>query len=411
MGLYQFKPPASGRMGTLWTLAPVRGASLLEYGCMGHMLYARTFLERAGIPINCRLHSTHLDETDIALGGADRLHAAVSEIILQDAPQVLFLLPSSVPEIIGTDLSALCSELQPKYPNTLLLPFGQGGFKSLSHQGVQDALMRLVKFLPRKTEKTSLPTFNIIGSCADLFRFQADAQEITRVMQGTFDMQPLCVLTSDTSVEKTREMGGAHINLVLRREGAPAAKQLQKQFGTPYLPGRPYGIRGTLQWIQSIAELLHILPDRRFLDSQKAESDRILGSALPMLRYRVRQSAEKMLLSVGGHADVVRGVLDYGCSELSLPRGTCWCDCPDMADGEISYLTEEQWTGAIQKQKGGLLMASGEALTFAGHGDTLQISNPDSRWRLNPYEPPFVGFRGALHLLDLWVNKSFQDQE
>jgi hypothetical protein len=51
-------------------------------------------------------------------------------------------------------------------------------------------------------------------------------------------------------------------------------------------------------------------------------------------------------------------------------------------------------------------MASGEALDWAGLGTDLQISNPDTKWRLNPYEPPFVGFHGAIYLANLWINSS-----
>lgn len=71
MGLHKFKPIPSVRMGILWTLASIKDAALIEYGCMGHMLYARAFLNRAGIPKACSLYSTHIDETDIALGGID----------------------------------------------------------------------------------------------------------------------------------------------------------------------------------------------------------------------------------------------------------------------------------------------------------------------------------------------------
>lgn len=49
-------------------------------------------------------------------------------------------------------------------------------------------------------------------------------------------------------------------------------------------------------------------------------------------------------------------------------------------------------------------MASGEALKWAKRNIDLQISNPDIKWRLNPYESPFIGFRGAINLVNLWLN-------
>ena len=115
MGLYKFRPPFSGRMGTLWTLAPIRGAVLLEYGCMGHMNYARVFLSRAGVPDACKLYSTHIDETDIALGGTERLERAVAAVAQRDKPPVLFLLPlcPRLPAWICRHSAGSCSRIIP----------------------------------------------------------------------------------------------------------------------------------------------------------------------------------------------------------------------------------------------------------------------------------------------------------
>lgn len=405
MGLHKFKPMPSGRMGILWTLASVKDAALVEYGCMGHMLYARAFLNRAGVPKACRLYSTHIDETDIALGGIDRIRKTIDYIAVNNAPKVIFLIPSSVPQIIGTDLPAICQELQPEYPNIRLLPFGCGGFDVTQHRGIQEALLLIAGALPVKTEKTQETTFNIVGSCADIFNFHADANEIVRIMEGAFNIKPLCIMTSDASVENIEKMGGAHINLVLRREGEPAAKQLQKDFGIPYYLGRPYGVEGTVQWIEGIAEVINRRPDSKFINSQREEVLRMISPVMPTFRHLADNHAEKVQLSLGAHADVAGGIIRFGCEELGLPKGICWCDSPEMSGEELSYFTEEQLMQEVSRQKDGILMSSGEVLEWAGRSRMLQISNPDEKWRINPYVPPFVGFRGALHLVELWVNE------
>ncbi|SHI14724.1 Nitrogenase molybdenum-iron protein, alpha and beta chains [Sporobacter termitidis DSM 10068] len=410
MGLYKFRPVPSGRMGTLWTLASIRGAALLEFGCMGHMLYGRVFLERIGVSDACRLYATHIDETDVSLGGTERLSRAVADIAERDRPRVLFLLPSAVPEVIGTDLPALCRELQPDHPDMRLIPFGCGGFDAGQYRAVREALLLLAKTLPVDAEKTARPTFNLIGSCADIFRFQADAAELVRTMEGAFAMTPLCVMTSDTSVAQIERIGGAHINLVFRREGLPAAAQLQQRFGTPYLFARPYGVQGTCEWLEQVSQITGISPDRSFVEGQREEALRLISPALPMFRHIIREHPERGRISAGGHADVVKGIMSFACGELSFSKGVCWCDSPDMADEELPYFTEAQWTQAIGSHGKALLMASGEALDWAGRGTELQIANPDVKWRLNPYEPPFVGFRGAVHLTNLWVNAILKEE-
>lgn len=410
MGLHRFKPVPSGRMGTLWTLSSVRDSAIVEFGCMGHMLYSGVSLKNTGVRNAAKRYSTHIDETDIALGGTDKLAATVAHVVGHDNPKVIFLLPSSIPQVIGTDLFAEAKALQEEYPDTVLIPFGNGGFEATQYQGVEGALLRLVQVLPKDSERTKRPTFNIIGSCADLFRFQADAAEIIRIMKGAFGMNPLCVMTSDTSVSDIENMGGAHLNIVIRREGESAAKHLLERFGTQYLAERPYGIKGTLNWVEKISQLLNIYPDSDFIKNERREWESLYRDIFPTLRHVVQDHGDEVRLSVGAHADVVRGILSFGCDELSLPKGTCWCDNPHMSSDEIPYFSEEQWTKAIKAQKKGLLMVSGEALEWSGRNMTLQISNPDTQYRFNPYVPPFVGFRGALHLVDLWLN-AIQEQE
>lgn len=410
MGLHQFTPPMSGRMGTLKTLATIRDAALIEYGCMGHLLYGRVFLNQAGVWEGCKLYSTHIDEADISLGDTGRLARSIAEVAGRDQPRVIFLLPSAVPTIIGTDLPAICRELQPEYPDVPLIPFGCGGFNEHGYRGVQEALLLLARTLPRAMERTRRPTYNIIGSCADMFRFHADAGELQRVLKGAFGMEAICVMTSGTSVTQLEQLSSAHVNLVIRREGVPAAEHLQKRFGTPYLFGRPYGIEGTVKWLHAVKELIGLDPNHAFIKEEASRANAQMEPAEPVFRHVRRSHPDEATLSIGGHADVVEGVLRYATQELSLNQGICWCDCPEMASASVPYYSEEAWTSAITAQRKGMVMAGGEALVWAGKSPELQLANPDVKWRLSPYEAPFVGFRGAVHLAGLWLNAVLEQE-
>lgn len=410
MGLHRFTPPMSGRMATLKVLASICDSVIIEYGCMGHMMYGRRFLNKTGVSERGRTYSTHIDETDISLGDTSRLDRTIAEIVENDNPKVIFLLPSSVPEIIGIDLVAICKELQPLYPDIPLIPFGYGGFDIFGYRGVQEALLNLARKLSLDVEKSLEPKFNIIGSCSDMFRFQSDAEEIIRIMEGAFGIKPSCVMTSHTSVDEIRNMGEASINLVIRREGIPAAKYLEDRFNIPYLLGRPYGIKGTIQWIKDIGKVLDIPLNKKFIKDEEEEIKNRLLPTIPVFSHILRSHPEESIICLGGHADVVKGILNYATEEMMLNKGPCWCDSPDMSSEEIPYLTEDGWTSVIKTYKKSLVMASGEALKSGDRNLSLQIANPDTKWRLNPYMPPFVGFRGSLNLIDLWLN-AILDQE
>lgn len=405
MGLHRFKPVPSGRMGTLWTLSTIKDAAVIEFGCMGHMLYSGVTLKHAAVYEGGWMVSTHIDETDIALGKTERLFYTVENVVKTYQPKAIFLLPSSIPEVIGTDLESLSEEIRRLYPHIDCIAFGEGGFKTYLHQGVKGALNRLVAFLPVETEKSSHATYNIIGSCADLFHFHEDALEIGRVLEGAFGIEPACVLTSRTSVDEIKSMGKAHINIVLRHEGLLAAETLKKRFGTPYIFCRPYGMRATLDFIDRVSEIITIEPNTTFIEQEVKTLEAQLKPIIPQLKHLVHAHPDEADLHLGGHVDVVKGILAYGREAFSFKEGICWCDDPQITKGDIVYLKEQEWSIHGKRFEKGFLMASAEVLTWYKKSLALQISNPDIQWRLHPYMPPLVGFRGAICLAELWINE------
>ena len=407
MGLHRFKPMPSGRMGIFWTLSGIREAAVAEFGCMGHNIYSGAALRRAGIyeGSGASLYTTYIDETDIAMGDTSRLNATISRIIETEHPKVIFLQPSAVPEVIGTDLTAVSRLIQPDFPQARIIPVGHGSFAISQHRGVQEALLALAEYLPKDTERSQEPSYNIIGSCPDMYRFHSDTEEVVRLVSGAFGMSANCILSSDTSVSDIENLGAAHVNLVIRREGIPAAQALKKRFGTPYVTGRPYGIKGTAKWLSDIAEVCGREPDRRFCEHEERLALAQTDYAFDYLERNAWSYPEEAVISAGGHADVVRGIVDFAVNEMPLRKGICWCDCPEMADDEIPYFSEKEWIPAVRDHKSGYLMFSGEALHWAGKNTQLQISNPDIGWRLHSYDPPFMGYRGAVSLVNLWINE------
>jgi nitrogenase molybdenum-iron protein alpha/beta subunit len=378
-------------MGTLWALCTVRGVVLLEYGCMGHMNYAARTISMAGIDA-CKLYSTHIDETDIALGRIDRIRTAAAQITRRDNPKVLFFLPSSLPEIIGTDLPAIAKELQIDFPGTKLIPFGAGNFMASAAKGIAESLLTLVQAIPVDVARSQNPTYNIIGSCADIFSYEADAAEVARIMQGAFGMSAVCVLTSDTSISQIEKLGSAHINLVIRREGEAAAKRLAERFGTPYILARPYGTGQTVSWIERVGELTGLPTNRDFLDKEVGGARRVISAAAPKNHPK---------LSLGGHIDVVEGISGCAESELSFDVGALWCDSPEFATADIPYFAEGDWMRTVTERKNELIMANGEVLLFAGRDPRMQIANPGAGMLLTQSAEPFVGFRGAVNLANI----------
>lgn len=401
MGLCRTAPVPSARMGALWCLSGVSGAAVVEYGCMGHGVYGRTFLDRWGSQ-GAQFFSTHLSETDIALGSSERLDRAVDDVIAREAPGAVFLLPSSTPEVIGFDLGAAALELRGRHPGVPVVAVETGGFDRHVNRGVEQALLCLVRTLTRDVSRTQGPSFNVIGACADLLACVPDAREATRLMEGAFCAERVCCLSADTSVTEVGRAGAARVNLVLRQEGVACARELERRFGTPWVLGRPYGVEGTRRWLGAVGEALGQAPDQAFVQEEAQQTD---AEARPMRATIARfahMHAEAPRVTLVGHADVVAGIARFVTEELGLSRVEAYCDDPDRATEEVPFATDE-----VKREVAGrgydLLLGTGELRQMAGGAPVGLISLPDDRWH-HVFEPPLLGFRGAVHLTSLMAN-------
>jgi nitrogenase molybdenum-iron protein alpha/beta subunit len=392
MGLQRFSPVGSGRMGVQHTLATVKGATLIEYGCMGHFNYAlRNFAER--FPDGCMMYSTHLSESDVTFGDMQRLRDAVDAIAEMTGPEAIFLTPSSTPELTGFDIMAAAAELSAEHPNIKFISFASGGFGATLCKGVDTSLDALAKALPEDFPRTSQPTFNIIGSNCDLYNYRADAEELVRLMRGCFNAAPICVLSSDTTLTGIKRMGGAHVNLVIRREGVGAAKRLRDRFGTPSVVGRPYGIEATVRWIRDIVAAIGLDADAVFVRREREEAAEAVKRAADSLHGAPE-------LFIGAHADVAEGISAFCGAEMGLKIGATWCDDPYCRTEATPFFEENERIECLSRAKY-ILLADSELISHSGGKGVIIAGREGGRHGYSCDDAPLLGFRGAVNLARL----------
>lgn len=401
MGLYRYAPKPSGRMGLLWTLGGIPDTAVLEFGSMGHMLYAERWLYQSAPFNKGKVYATHLDEKDIALGINKRFFQALDEIIAENPKVTIFLLPSTVPSITGVDMEDLCFEAREKYENPIIL-LKKGSFHEKLHDGIEEGLFRLVNDFAKKEkkEKSKEVTFNIIGSCIDVAKYHADVCEIKRMLKEALGMEAVCVLTSDTTMEQVKNMGSTHINLVIRKEGLKAAQALKDTFGTEYIYGRPYGYEGTVRWLREIADALNLTLNDNFIEKEIEEGQQALSYC-----HTNAAGFRQETISIGGNYDVVKGIMDFATKEVGLLKKHIWCDVKEYEDAEVPYQSEEDLIKHLNNEYTGILMADSVAFDMTGRNSNLIINRGLNNRLFNPYETPYVGFRGALNLCDLWLDE------
>ena len=399
MGLYKYYPIPSDRMGALWTLMPVSGCSVVEYGTAGTTRFVLNCFARMGGEKHCNIYTTHLDETDIVMGQVIRLDKAVDKIVKTEKPSVLFIMYSTVASVIGTDIEAYCNIYNDRYPDTKIIYIPEDGFKGNWTLGVKSILKLLVENIPKAVNKTIKPTFNIIGSCADDFNYLSDCFEIKRILKGAFQAEPVCTMTSNTSIKDIEDMGSAHVNIVLRQEGLQAAKILEKRFGTPYILGRPYGLKGTLHWLSQISEVLKLGSNTEFI----AEEENILKGVIRIAAGFTRQSKAKV--TMGGHYDVIKPLAEFLKHEVGFNISDIWCSSPDRATEAIPFYKEAEWEKLVLTGEYSIIMGNAVALDLAkADCKKLQIDIPNYKFSPLKYPySPYVGFRGAHYILNEMV--------
>ncbi|KAB1439770.1 nitrogenase component 1 [Candidatus Galacturonibacter soehngenii] len=378
MPLYKNTPQPSGRMGVLWALAPIFDAAIIEYGSMGHMIYAEKWLAHTGLIKRAKLITTHLAEKDIALGITKRLEESVKEVVKEKKANVIFLIPSSVPEMIGTDLESIGEELQFMYPQIPIITFGAGNFKATKEQGMEEAYFRLVKSLTKEDDIEAIEdtgfekaTFNLIGSACDWSRFQSDTREIIRIMEGAFDMKSAAVFGSSCNTTSLYKMTNAKVTLVMRKDGIKAAKQLEKNYGIPYLYMTPYGLLNTITWIKELEEILEKKADKDYLNNEIKETQ----YAIHHCNVWAKHKNDKAKLWISNEDELSLGIQEFAKKELGFMLAT-----------------------------GGIHMSDARQLKQNPGKCNIEVRRSTLSYDINPYELPFMGFRGTMNLCSLFTD-------
>lgn len=72
---------------------------------------------------------------------------------------------------------------------------------------------------------------------------------------------------------------------------------------------------------------------------------------------------------------------------------------------EMPYQSEEDLRKYLDRDFSGILMADRVALDMIGRNHGFIINRGLNHRVFNPYESPYVGFRGAMNLCALWIEE------
>jgi nitrogenase molybdenum-iron protein alpha/beta subunit len=215
-------------------------------GCAHHnfsLLHA-TSLEHESVSSPAIL-STGLLEKEIIFGGEAALELTLARAASL-SPSIIFVLSTCIAETIGDDAGSVSR----KDWGVPVIPVPTGGFLGgVFEKGVNNALCTLSDMAePRRPESM----VNIIGEKNLEYEVEENYTEISRLLSilGLFVNTRFVHNISDKDIA---QLGRASFN-VLRDPGTcPVGDHIRARLGTTYIPSFPYGLAGTVRFLEMAA--------------------------------------------------------------------------------------------------------------------------------------------------------------
>ena len=236
---------------------------MLINGPLWCYFYAMKYVEDYDASALRRFHCTQPEGNALVYGTEKDLLAGLDFVKANFTPERIFILNNCSVSLVGDDIAGIAAKAELPCPGYAA---DCGGIAGDFAEGYEIALLRLIKEVKKHTSanagvssknSATKPSVNLLGLSPTYFRGEEDIKEICRILE-TAGYRINAIPGGGSAWDEIMELPQADLNLVLRDELAlKAAKELESEFGTPYLSaGMPYGIQGTLAWLEKINTVL-----------------------------------------------------------------------------------------------------------------------------------------------------------
>ena len=235
----------------------IPGSFMLINGPLWCYFYAMKYVEDYDASALRRFHCTQPEGNALVYGTEKDLLAGLDFVKANFTPERVFLLNNCSVSLVGDDIAGIAAKAELPFP---VYAADCGGIAGDFAEGYEIALLRVIEEAKKNAKANSdlaSPSVNLLGLSPTYFRGEEDIKEIRRILE-TAGYRINAIPGGGSAWGEIMRLLQADLNLVLRDELAlKAAKELQAEFGTPYLSvGMPYGIVGTLRWLDAINAVL-----------------------------------------------------------------------------------------------------------------------------------------------------------
>lgn len=248
MVLPPYAPDYSGVCAALFPLG-CHGLTVIHdaAGCTGNYTgYDEPRWYHSRSPIYC----SGLREIDAILGDDEKLIRKVSEACETLKPEIVALVGSPVPMVIGTDMEGIAADLESRI-GIPVFGFATTGLSYYQHgiEMVYDKVLgRVLSGEKEGKKKTQIRTVNILGATPLDFGRSGVIEELCLLLEKN-GWQVQTALYEEGGTEKIRKLAEADCSVVVSGAAAAFAEYLKKRFEIPYITGLPFGKENETRWL------------------------------------------------------------------------------------------------------------------------------------------------------------------
>jgi nitrogenase molybdenum-iron protein alpha/beta subunit len=215
-------------------------------GCTHHnfsLLHA-TGLDNETVTLPA-LVSTALSESDIVFGGEGALLRTL-DAVTERGPDAIFVLSTCIVDTIGDDVAAVCKR---EYGVPVVIVPTAGFLGGTFQNGVANALCAIAE---TAEPGPVLDCVNIIGEKNLEYEVEENYTEVSRLL-GMLGISVNIRYVHDIGFDEIGMLGAARLNILREPVLLPVGNCLKQRFGTPFIPAFPFGLSGTLSFIDAVA--------------------------------------------------------------------------------------------------------------------------------------------------------------
>lgn len=257
MVLPPFSPDYSGVCSALFSFGK-RGITVIHdaAGCTGNYTgYDEPRWYHSESPVYC----SGLREIDAILGDDEKLIEKIVEAKEALKPELIALVGSPVPMVVGTDMEGIASELEErtKVPVFGFDTTGLGSYQKGIELVYRKVLCRILSEEDGEkksmTEKTAdkKGMVNILGATPLDFGTSGTVEDLCSLLEQN-GWQVQTVLYQESSRKQLQQIKYADCSVVVSGAALPFAKYLEQNFGIPYVTKLPFGETYAKVWLKEL---------------------------------------------------------------------------------------------------------------------------------------------------------------